>query len=612
MSRRFCSLVVAIAIGSATAAWSQTLLVDEFNGTGLINQQNWRLAFGGDGAFFGQTQLRTDLTADYPSQVGGSAILDIDTFIDDGMGGSTGSFLGTEINTKRNFARAGGLRVEARVRLDNPPAGVVGGIFLFDVTRSNTAGDLVRDEIDFLLLGNEVASGTNRPFTNIWNDGPFTGEGSGGDPAFAGSVPSLTDFHDYRIDWLPNRVEWYVDDMLVRTQTSNIPDDPMNFRLNYWVPDAGFSEAYSPSLLPAANAGANQTFQLEVDRVEITRLNTIESDNLLLDQSFEDPSVPAYTFPLPPGVTATDTGGWYFFNNANFDTAIAQTGILSVKSFGPFSGNPDASGFWQNVDVMPGDELEGRVFAQSLSSDTIKGNANFATVKIEFIDALGNVVADNAKESVVLEGRDPDMPEDIWVEGVVNAVAPANAVKARFIVPMIQLENQGGAVWFDDVSLVKLQSTVTPISGDFNNDGTYDCLDVDPLVADIAAGANTPAFDLTGDGLVNGNDLAAWLVEGGNAEVGGAFLSGDANLDGVVDVSDFNIWNGNKFNSVAAFCSGDFNADGSVDVSDFNLWNGNKFQASGGAAVVPEPQLAVLLPLVLAGLYLNRRQRRIG
>jgi hypothetical protein len=66
-------------------------------------------------------------------------------------------------------------------------------------------------------------------------------------------------------------------------------------------------------------------------------------------------------------------------------------------------------------------------------------------------------------------------------------------------------------------------------------------------------------------------------------------LTADANLDGAVDVSDFNVWNGNKFTMTPAWCSGDFNADGSVDVSDFNAWNSNKFQTSG-PILVPEPE----------------------
>ncbi len=71
---------------------------------------------------------------------------------------------------------------------------------------------------------------------------------------------------------------------------------------------------------------------------------------------------------------------------------------------------------------------------------------------------------------------------------------------------------------------------------------------------------------------------------------GEAFLYGDANLDGVVDDSDFNVWNNNMFAPIAAWSSGDFNADGVVDVSDFNVWNTNKFQVVSQALAVPEPE----------------------
>ena len=94
------------------------------------------------------------------------------------------------------------------------------------------------------------------------------------------------------------------------------------------------------------------------------------------------------------------------------------------------------------------------------------------------------------------------------------------------------------------------------VTGDFDNDGDYSCADVDLMVAEIAAGTNSAGFDLTGDGAVDGADLTAWLAEAGAAELpsGNPYQLGDANLDGVVDVSDFNVWNAAKFTSNAAWC----------------------------------------------------------
>ncbi len=54
--------------------------------------------------------------------------------------------------------------------------------------------------------------------------------------------------------------------------------------------------------------------------------------------------------------------------------------------------------------------------------------------------------------------------------------------------------------------------------------------------------------------------------------------NGDANLDGVVDVSDFNRWNEHRFTGGTFWSSGDFNGDSITDVADFNLWNNNKFR----------------------------------
>ncbi|MEM8678834.1 MAG: hypothetical protein AAGF97_05685, partial [Planctomycetota bacterium] len=151
-------------------------------------------------------------------------------------------------------------------------------------------------------------------------------------------------------------------------------------------------------------------------------------------------------------------------------------------------------------------------------------------------------------------------------------------------------------------------SNASDIGPDFNGDMLVDCLDVDALVGEIVGGTNDAAFDLTGDGVVDGADLTEWLAQAGaeNLPSGNSYLFGDANLDGVVDGQDFVVWNGSKFTATAAWCSGDFNADGNVDGQDFILWNQNKFTSSADGFAVPEPALGIAAGLML--LFLRRRR----
>ena len=146
---------------------------------------------------------------------------------------------------------------------------------------------------------------------------------------------------------------------------------------------------------------------------------------------------------------------------------------------------------------------------------------------------------------------------------------------------------------------------------DFDGSGVCDTLDINSLIAEIASGNDNMAFDLNGDGVVNLDDRDQWLTEAGEMNIGAAFLIGDANLDGSVDVSDFNAWNSNRFTTVARWDFGEFNGDGSIDTSDFNLWNTNKFTSSADSInTVPEPSLGVWFFVVGGMLSLSRRTKR--
>ncbi len=261
-------------------------------------------------------------------------------------------------------------------------------------------------------------------------------------------------------------------------------------------------------------------------------------------------------------------------------TWISET--IGNGSFAPvFSGN--------GVDIADTDRIVGfdTLFGNAVAWVYDEGDANVVLLE-NFVRARGGEVP-------IIPENDPDYPF-----GGGSPVTPefpsAISTNGHVIV---------GNTRFIGAWRVEIYSDC-----DFDSDFACDINDIDALVAAIAGGSTDLLFDLTGDGQVDLADRDAWLVQAGaeNLSSGGAYLVADANLDGVVDVSDFNIWNGAKFESTAAWSLGDFNADGLTDVSDFNLWNSNKFLASGGAAVVPEPHSLALLLLGLCAYGCGARR----
>ena len=111
-------------------------------------------------------------------------------------------------------------------------------------------------------------------------------------------------------------------------------------------------------------------------------------------------------------------------------------------------------------------------------------------------------------------------------------------------------------------------------TADINGDGIVDSIDAKRVIAGVENAE--PGFDINGDGVVDTQDVEFYLYDVYGTQ------PGDANLDYLVDISDFNIWNSNKFAGNNDFTTADFNLDGVTDISDFNLWNSRKFTLGAG------------------------------
>lgn len=122
-----------------------------------------------------------------------------------------------------------------------------------------------------------------------------------------------------------------------------------------------------------------------------------------------------------------------------------------------------------------------------------------------------------------------------------------------------------------DMGAFELQALV----GDFDEDYQLGCTEVDQLALEIANGsALVDVYDLNDDGLVNASDMDVLLTNIAIHRLHSRepVLSADANLDGIVDVQDYERWRQNRFTVSPGICQGDFNRDGLVDGSDLNLW----------------------------------------
>ncbi|MEM9419851.1 MAG: PEP-CTERM sorting domain-containing protein, partial [Planctomycetota bacterium] len=157
--------------------------------------------------------------------------------------------------------------------------------------------------------------------------------------------------------------------------------------------------------------------------------------------------------------------------------------------------------------------------------------------------------------------------------------------------------------------------------GDFNNSGDLDAEDIDLLFEAINAGSMDLEFDLNGDNVVDALDSEFWVEDSSIAST--AF--GDANLDGMVDLSDLDILGTNFLATAAGWAMADFNGDDVVDLADLDILGTNfgfgvgslsslglqesvALLESRGFSAIPEPTTLAVTGLGVLALACRRRR----
>ncbi|MFO0897737.1 MAG: PEP-CTERM sorting domain-containing protein [Pirellulales bacterium] len=185
---------------------------------------------------------------------------------------------------------------------------------------------------------------------------------------------------------------------------------------------------------------------------------------------------------------------------------------------------------------------------------------------------------------------DPEPADMNWFGWSLSAVTDHT-----FIIGSIFNDGEGmsaGKAFLYDTDGNLLQTLVSPVPGPLQHFGE--------------------AFAMAGQDLLIGEDFAIGPVGPGGYPFGyGAVwmyqpvsIPGDADLDGVVGLSDFAILK-QHFGSGDRFRTGDFDQNMKVDLSDFGILKAN----FGTRAAVPEPASAVLLFLGMLIWTARQRQR---
>ena len=369
------------------------------------------------------------------------------------------------------------------------------------------------------------------------------------------------EFHTYSVEWDPEQIRFYVDDVHHWT----VRDDDVD----------GFLTDRVGQMRLIINTAVGGDFLENPD------------GETVWPQRFEVDYVHAYTLSSEDRVLTFENGGfednggslaaWTKFGDVSFGNNSASNissgnqrvsqGAEALKLFGQFNGDTNYSGIEQGITVEAGDELLATAEAFVASNDSIAGTGNAAEIKIDYYRKQHGLFgsADYIRSDSVSLANSLTANNQWHTRELVSTV-PQGAVEARLVLLFIQPDNAGGAVHVDNVQF-GLEEEPT-ILGDFDTDGDVDVDDINFYTNNLGQPASfNPDMDLNNDQLINlaDHDLHVSTLVQTNGLSG--TVIGDINFDGTVNVlGDAFALIANLGFSDVGYGQGDLNADGRVDV----------------------------------------------
>jgi hypothetical protein len=340
-----------------------------------------------------------------------------------------------------------------------------------------------------------------------------------------------------------------------------------------------------------AGSASPTTLELDEDPTASATTNDGEVDYLAIDNNGNLVVGESGFFDTVAGSMTAPTG------NAGLTAQQPRVMEVGIESYNDASGQILPAGYTASG---------GTIGFDSPSPWTVSGSISPLTGQVDDTQVVGGsvnqtgtaidattVAYDRATGYVYFIDSDADFVEDIYV------FDPASG---QIVYHEISAFNPG---------IVNQDTKIVFTRGDINGDGVVTQADVGALTAGISdptlggtvsASVGAEWYDLTGDGLLDGADLAELT-----SIIGAVPIAGDFDGDGDVDGGDLVEWRGD----FGVNGDSDADGDGDSDGNDFLIWQRNLTSgaSTGVAAVVPEPAGAALAAAACTALVGAARRR---